>query len=161
MVALDLSYAMPIAVNCLRGRNCLPERAWRLPRGVGWVVDIVLLPVSLVCAMEWLTGMQIALAYIALTTVLFLFPPDRLVTGSNMSACPMSTGFPQANNTLDYCIVAFAIIMIISLLHWFIHGRRHFTGPQDMTPIDRDSIDHTQQELDMSAHDTELKQPPE
>lgn len=29
---------------------------------------------------------QIALSYIALTTVLFLFPPDRLVTGSSMSA---------------------------------------------------------------------------
>lgn len=37
-------------------------------------------------------GMQIALSYIALTTVLFLFPPDRLVTGSSMSAlAPMST----------------------------------------------------------------------
>lgn len=37
-------------------------------------------------------GMQIALSYIALTTVLFLFPPDHLVTGSSMSAlAPMST----------------------------------------------------------------------
>lgn len=117
--------------------------------------------------MEWLTGMQIALAYIALTTVLFLFPPDRLVTGSNMSACPMSyvhrvsAGHWLTNNTLDYCIVAFAIIMVISLLHWFIHGRRNFTGPRDMTLIDHDGIDHTQQELDKSSHDTELKQPPE
>lgn len=41
VVALDLSYAMPIAVNCLRGRNCPPEREWRLLRRTGWVVDIV------------------------------------------------------------------------------------------------------------------------
>ena len=68
VVALDLSYAMPIAVNCLRGRNTLPERKWRLPGWLGWTADIV------------------SLAYISLTTVLFLFPPGLPVTGTNMSA---------------------------------------------------------------------------
>ncbi|OJJ81779.1 uncharacterized protein ASPGLDRAFT_131614 [Aspergillus glaucus CBS 516.65] len=99
VVALDLSYAMPIAVNCLRGRNLLPPRAWHLPSGMGWLADIL------------------GLSYIALTTVLFLFPPGRPVTGSSM----------------NYCIVAFAIIVIISVGHWIIHGRKHFTGPREIS----------------------------
>ncbi|BCR88845.1 uncharacterized protein ACHE_50043A [Aspergillus chevalieri] len=41
VVALDLSYAMPIAVNCLRGRKLLPPRAWQLPSGMGWLADMV------------------------------------------------------------------------------------------------------------------------
>ena len=32
--------------------------------------------------------MQVAMCYIYLTTVLFLFPPELPVTGSNMSASP-------------------------------------------------------------------------
>lgn len=67
VVALDLSYAMPIAVNCLQGRRTLPERRWRLPAWLGWTADTV------------------ALVYISLTTVLFLFPPGLPVTGTNMS----------------------------------------------------------------------------
>ncbi|EQL04234.1 Amino acid/polyamine transporter I [Ophiocordyceps sinensis CO18] len=67
VVALDLSYAMPMAVNCLRGRNTLPRRSWRLPGWFGCLAD------------------GIGLSYISLTTVLFLFPPTRPVTGTNMS----------------------------------------------------------------------------
>ncbi|GFF21178.1 amino acid permease [Aspergillus terreus] len=94
VVALDLSYAMPIAVNCLRGRKTLPDRKWRLPAVFGWTVDII------------------SLSYIALTTVLFLFPPGRPVTGSN------------------YCIVAFAIIVVVSVVQWIVDGRKNFTGPK-------------------------------
>lgn len=40
-MALDLSYGIPILINCLRGRNALPERKWKLPRTIGWMADIV------------------------------------------------------------------------------------------------------------------------
>ncbi|KAM4064419.1 amino acid permease [Hirsutella rhossiliensis] len=96
VVALDLSYAMPIAVNCLQGRNTLPERKWRLPGWFGWTADLI------------------ALAYISLTTVLFLFPPSRPVTGTNM----------------NYCIVAFAMIVTVSALQWIVDGRKNFKGPR-------------------------------
>ncbi|KAI9934568.1 hypothetical protein ASPWEDRAFT_175295 [Aspergillus wentii DTO 134E9] len=100
VVALDLSYAMPIAVNCLQGRNSLPERKWKLPSAVGWVADMI------------------SLSYILLTTVLFLFPPALPVTGSNM----------------NYCIAAFAIIVIVSVFQWFVDGHKNFTGPRiDLT----------------------------
>ncbi|TWU75934.1 hypothetical protein ED733_006329 [Metarhizium rileyi] len=96
VVALDLSYAMPIAVNFLQGRNALPDRKWKLPRWLGWLADCI------------------SLSYISLTTVLFLFPPGLPVTGSNM----------------NYCIVAFAIIITISVFQWIIDGRKNFTGPR-------------------------------
>lgn len=75
---------MPIAINCLQGRNRLPQRTWKLPLAVGWVVDTVCRSLLLL-GHVMLIEMQIALSYIALTTVLFLFPPSRSVTGSNMS----------------------------------------------------------------------------
>ncbi|OQD75810.1 hypothetical protein PENDEC_c006G01890 [Penicillium decumbens] len=96
VVALDLSYMMPILVNCLQGRRALPERKWKLPSAVGWFVDMV------------------SLAYIILTTVLFVFPPSKTVTGSSM----------------NYCIAAFAVIIIISVFQWFIDGRKNYTGPR-------------------------------
>ncbi|KAJ5757318.1 uncharacterized protein N7511_006012 [Penicillium nucicola] len=100
VVALDLSYGIPIAINCLQGRRRLPERKWKLPSSVGWFADIV------------------SLSYISLTTVLFVFPPSSTVTGSSM----------------NYCIAAFAVIIIISVFQWIVDGRKNFTGPRfDMT----------------------------
>ncbi|KAF7627905.1 hypothetical protein AFLA_003273 [Aspergillus flavus NRRL3357] len=96
VVALDLSYMMPILVNCLQGRNALPERKWNIPRTLGWTADIV------------------SLCYIILTTVLFVFPPSKHVSGSNM----------------NYCIAAFAVIISISVFQWIVDGRKNFTGPQ-------------------------------
>ncbi|KAJ6002988.1 hypothetical protein N7451_005535 [Penicillium sp. IBT 35674x] len=96
VVALDLSYGIPILINCLQGRNALPERKWKLPRAVGWFTDIV------------------SLSYIALTTVLFVFPPSSTVTGSSM----------------NYCIAAFAVIIIISAFQWIVDGRKNYTGPR-------------------------------
>ncbi|RDA84996.1 hypothetical protein CP532_3874 [Ophiocordyceps camponoti-leonardi (nom. inval.)] len=92
VVALDLSYAMPIAIRCLRGRDALPEGPWRLPSWFGWTVDLV------------------SLAYISLTTFLFLLPPNRPVTGTNM----------------NYCVVAFAIVVVVSVVQWVIDGRKNF-----------------------------------
>jgi len=31
---------------------------------------------------------------------------------------------------LDYCVVAFGIILFISTFQWFIDGRKNFTGPR-------------------------------
>ncbi|KAJ5999620.1 hypothetical protein N7481_000029 [Penicillium waksmanii] len=96
VVLLDLSYGIPIAVHCLRGRNMLPERSFVLPDLLGWVLNIV------------------SLLYISLTTILFLFPPGLPVTGSNM----------------NYCVVAFGIILSISTTQWFVDGRKNYSGPR-------------------------------
>ncbi|KAK8147795.1 hypothetical protein G3M48_000968 [Beauveria asiatica] len=113
VVTLDLSYAMPIAVNCLQGRKTLPDRDWKLPMWLGWTCDII------------------ALSYIAITTVLFVFPPQRHVTGSNM----------------NYCIVAFAIILAISIFQWIVDGRRNYAGPRiDAAVTDVDILQKTEEE---------------
>ncbi|KAL8837756.1 MAG: hypothetical protein Q9170_002407 [Blastenia crenularia] len=96
VVALGVSYAMPIAINCLRGRKMLGQRPFVLPEPFAWVANLL------------------GIAYVTVTTVLFLFPPELPVTGSNM----------------NYCIVAFAIVIIISTFQWFIDGRKNFKGPQ-------------------------------
>ncbi|KAK5949211.1 hypothetical protein OHC33_009752 [Knufia fluminis] len=97
VVALGISYAIPPAINILRGRKMLPEtRAFKLPNWLGWTCNVV------------------GVLYTILTTILFVFPPELPVTGNNM----------------NYCIVAFAIILIISLIQWFIDGRKNYTGPK-------------------------------
>jgi choline transport protein len=31
---------------------------------------------------------------------------------------------------VDYCVVAFGIILFISTFQWFVDGRKNFTGPR-------------------------------
>lgn len=96
VVALGVSYAIPIAINCLQGRKKLPPRPFVLPNWFAWFANLL------------------GVAYVIVTTVLFVFPPELPVTGSNM----------------NYCIVAFTIIIIISTVQWFVDGRKNFTGPR-------------------------------
>jgi choline transport protein len=67
VVALGVSYAIPIAINCIRGRKMLPPRAFVLPSAFAWFANIL------------------GVIYVIITTVLFVFPPELPVTGSNMS----------------------------------------------------------------------------
>lgn len=67
VVALGVSYAIPIAINCLQGRKKLPPRAFVLPSAFAWFANLL------------------GIAYVIVTTVLFVFPPELPVTGSNMS----------------------------------------------------------------------------
>ena len=97
VTALGVSYAIPIAINCMRGRRMLPEaRHFKLPEPFAWFANLL------------------GIAYVIVTTVLFVFPPELPVTGSNM----------------NYCIVAFAIVLLISIAQWFIDGRKNFHGPK-------------------------------
>ncbi|KAF2087070.1 amino acid transporter [Saccharata proteae CBS 121410] len=95
VVALGISYGMPIAVNCLRGRKMLPPRSFTLPEPIAWTLNLI------------------GLAYVLVTTVLFVFPPEIPVSGSSM----------------NYCIVVFAIVVIISGITWIVDGRKNYAGP--------------------------------
>lgn len=96
VVALGLSYGIPVALNLASGRRKLPERAFVLPSWLGWVVNII------------------GLAYTIVTTILFLFPPALPVSGT----------------TMNYCVVAFAIIVAISGIQWAVDGRKNYEGPR-------------------------------
>jgi len=96
VVALGVSYGIPIGVLVCRGRSILPqERQFRMGNIVGWISNIV------------------SLIFIAFTTILFLLPPQIPVTPSNM----------------NYTIVAFGILFIVTLLQWILDGRKNYHGP--------------------------------
>lgn len=113
VVALGITYAIPPAINVLRGRKMLPEdRAFKLPGPLGWFCNIV----SSLFDSWWLSTnyIQAGVLYTLLTTILFVFPP----------AIPVSAA------SMNYCIVAFAIVVIISVIQWFVDGRKNYKGPQ-------------------------------
>ena len=74
----------------------LPARAFVLPGAAGWIANLV------------------GIAYVIVTTILFLFPPELPTTGSNM----------------NYCVVVFFIILVISIIQWLVDGRKNYKGPQ-------------------------------
>lgn len=96
VVALGVSYGIPVALSLATMRRKLPERAFALPNWLGWTANII------------------GLVYTIVTTVLFLFPPAIPVSGS----------------TMNYCVVAFAIILIVSTIQWIVDGRKNFEGPR-------------------------------
>ncbi|KFX97318.1 hypothetical protein V495_04087 [Pseudogymnoascus sp. VKM F-4514 (FW-929)] len=104
VVALGVSYGIPIAINCIRGRKMLGPRPFVLPGPIGWVANII------------------GLSYVTVTTVLFLFPPELPVTGSNM----------------NYCVVAFFLVLVVATVQWFVDGRKNFKGPK----FDAHALEH-------------------
>jgi choline transport protein len=42
---------------------------------------------------------------------------------------------------MNYAIVAFAIVLIISVIQWFVDGRKNYTGPQIQMVQDEDEDD--------------------
>lgn len=96
VVALGLSYGIPIAIYVAYCRTKLPTRSFTLSSWLGWTANII------------------GLVYTVVTTVLFLFPPALPVNGTSMNCC----------------IVAFAIIVLISLFQWVVDGRKNYQGPR-------------------------------
>ncbi|KAG5964862.1 hypothetical protein E4U56_002045 [Claviceps arundinis] len=56
----------------------------------------------------------IGILWTIVTTVLFVFPPELPATANNM----------------NYCIVAFGIMLAIAGTTWVLDGRKHFEGPR-------------------------------
>lgn len=96
VVALGVSYGIPIAISVAQMRRKLPERSFKLPSWLGWTANII------------------GLVYTVVTTVLFLFPPQKEVTGTSM----------------NYCVVAFGVIVTISAIQWMVDGRKSYQGPR-------------------------------
>ena len=65
---------------------------------------------------SWLgwTVNVVGLGYTILTTVLFLFPPALPVDGV----------------TMNYCVAAFAVVILISAIQWVVDGRKNYVGPR-------------------------------
>ncbi|KAF2860122.1 putative amino acid permease [Piedraia hortae CBS 480.64] len=97
VVALSVSYGIPVLINMLRGRKMLPpHRPFRLSGPIAWTANFI------------------GVIYVIITTVLFVFPPELPVTGENM----------------NYCIVVFAVVLGVSVVQWWVDGRKNYVGPQ-------------------------------
>ncbi|KAK5166701.1 uncharacterized protein LTR77_008245 [Saxophila tyrrhenica] len=97
VVALGLTYGIPVMINVCRGRRMLPaNRAFKMPEPVAWLANLI------------------GIVYVIITTILFVFPPQLPVTGNNM----------------NYCVVVFFIVLLISLIQWHVSGKNDYAGPK-------------------------------
>ena len=67
VVALGISYALPIAINCTQGRGKLPPREYALTQTFVWLANLI------------------GIFYVILTNMLFLLPPKIPVNAANMN----------------------------------------------------------------------------
>lgn len=73
-----------------------------------------------------------AIAYISFTTVLFMFPPTRPVTGSTMSRdVHFRVNFKNLTDGWFSCLVDYAIattgaFALLSAIYWFVRGQKRF-----------------------------------
>lgn len=94
----------------------LPPRPFVLPGVLGWIANLI------------------GISYVIVTTVLFLFPPDLPVTGSNMSTFPISLHTTPFSHAICRPLL-YPVIALIScnprvtdfnrLLHRRLHHRPH------------------------------------
>ncbi|PHH59786.1 hypothetical protein CDD81_2590 [Ophiocordyceps australis] len=75
----------------------------------------------------WMVN-AVGILWTVLTTVLFVFPPNLPTTASNM----------------NYCIVAFGVMLCIACLTWLVDGRKHYQGPRmDRELLQQASMEET------------------
>ncbi|KAI1764503.1 amino acid transporter [Hypoxylon sp. FL1150] len=74
-------------------------------------------------ALGWILNL-VGICWAILTTVLFVFPPELPVDSENM----------------NYCIVAFGVILCIAVVTWLFDGRKNYTGPH----VDVDGLEKGQ-----------------
>lgn len=103
VVFLNVSYCIPIALLLFRGRHLLhppsfPAPTHSLGRFWGPLVNVV------------------GLAFTALTTVFFVFPPDLPVDALNM----------------NYAVAVFGLIAIVAAVLWVTVAHKDFIGPRDL-----------------------------
>lgn len=102
LVFLQISYFVPIFLLLIRGdrafNNYNNDAVWSLGK---WRRPIN----------------AMALIFITVTTVVFLFPPFIPVTSASQ---------------MNFVVVVFGIVMVMCLATWLIDGRKHFNGPSDL-----------------------------
>ncbi|GAA5912578.1 hypothetical protein JCM8208_002001 [Rhodotorula glutinis] len=103
VVFLNLSYSVPIALLLIRGRHLLRPESFPSPT---WTLGPLLGPVCNV----------LSLVFTLVTTVFFLFPPVNHPTAEEM----------------NYAVAVVGLVAIVSVITWFVQGRKSFVGPRDL-----------------------------
>ncbi|WVO13740.1 hypothetical protein L204_101362 [Cryptococcus depauperatus] len=131
VVFLNVSYSIPILLVLVRGRHILQPPSLPEPT---FTLGPILGPLC----------NCVGLGFTILTTVFFLFPPELPVSGTNM----------------NYAVVVFGLIFIVSVITWIVDGRKNFIGPRDLgalLELARSEVDATKVNLYTSqGHENQL-----
>nr|ODN91204.1 choline transporter [Cryptococcus depauperatus CBS 7841] len=131
VVFLNVSYSIPILLVLVRGRHILHPPSLPEPT---FTLGPILGPLC----------NCVGLGFTILTTVFFLFPPELPVSGTNM----------------NYAVVVFGLIFIVSVITWIVDGRKNFIGPRDLgalLELARSEVDATKVNLYTSqGHENQL-----
>lgn len=116
VVLLQISYVVPIAGMLFGGRKRIygaqdqQDEEVPIPKDIKYSLGPVLGPII----------NSAALAYIAVTTVLFLFP----------SYIPVTSG-----SFMNYAVVVVATTIFLATINWFVFARKDYAGPRDFKEI--------------------------
>jgi choline transport protein len=104
-IFLNISYAIPVAVVCIRGRQVLESlqsasTPFKLGRTLGTFCN-------------W-----ISVIFVAVTSVFFCFPP----------------GLPATAKNMNYVSVVIGIFLLLLSSYWLVYGKR-FQGPVRITSL--------------------------
>lgn len=103
---LQLSYAVPLLLLLFRGDAALAEHRVAHDGVVrGWSLGAYRRPINI-----------LALLFLAVTSVVFLFPPFLPVTPESM----------------NYAVVVFVIVLVMCGVAWVVDGKENFAGPTEV-----------------------------
>uniref|UniRef100_V5EKH9 Amino acid transporter n=2 Tax=Kalmanozyma brasiliensis (strain GHG001) TaxID=1365824 RepID=V5EKH9_KALBG len=123
VVMLQLSYVVPIAGMLFGGRKRIFKRTNADGDKADEDDDEIPIPSDIKYTLGPVVGPiinTIALCYIVLTTVLFLFP----------SYIPVTSG-----TYMNYSVVVVSSTVMLAIVNWFAFARRGYTGPKDFKQI--------------------------
>jgi len=129
-----LIFASPVAVLAVQSASVVMLQVSYLPviflfliRGRRWLNDMGVIR-TFTMGRLGSTANIIALSYIGITTVFFLFP----------SVYPVSSP-----SLMNYSVVVLAISALLAMINWYTYARSRFTAPQGLIDVHVDNAAHT------------------
>lgn len=113
--------AYPVLLVFIRGKN-----AYAGSHQVGWSLGAMRRKFSAEVSDKVGPINLVALIFLFVTSVCFVFPPFIPVT---------------SGSTMNYVVVVMAIVYVLCAITWFVDGRKNFLGPSELE--ERLAISHS------------------
>lgn len=121
-ICLSTSYGIPILISLVRGRKLLKHSSFSLGK-FGFAINVLTL--------GWITLGRCERVLLSVAVM--------LITATAIVLFCMPVALPVTPTSMNYASVVFAAFASISVLWYFIRGRKSFSGPpvqSDMPPED-------------------------
>jgi choline transport protein len=123
-----LLFASPLAIVAIQSASVVMLQCSYLPvtflflfRGRKWVDEELRITRTFTMGKQWGPIINIiALAYISITTVFFLFPSVYPVTSASL---------------MNYAVVVVVVSALLATVNWFVFVRNHFTAPLGLLTV--------------------------